>query len=198
MKILPARYRGRYLAPLLMIAGTTALAAPPVSVPAGTPLRTVIRQTIRTDTARRGDAITAELTAPLEVNGRVVAPEGSRVEGHVVSVTASGRLGRPAYLEFGFDQLIPTGGRPVKIVTSHYARTGDSHTKRDVGYIAGGAAVGAILGQVLGKNTQSTLEGAAAGAAAGTGLAAATGELDFEVEAGRVITLQLRKPILLR
>jgi outer membrane lipoprotein SlyB len=86
-------------------------------------------------------------------------------------------------------------GRRVPIRTSTFQRTGDTHTKRNAGYIAGGAAVGAILGQVLGRDTQSTLEGAAAGAAAGTGAAAATGDLDFEVEEGRPVAFTLEEPL---
>ena len=169
-----------------------------VTVPAGTPIRTVLKTTVGTATARTGDVIVTELAEPLTVKGRVVAPAGSRVEGRVIAATTSGRLARPATLEFKMTELTPTGGRPVKITTTHYFRKGQSHTKRDAEYIAGGAAVGAILGQVIGKNTESTLEGTAAGAVAGTGLAAATGELDFTVEAGRVVTVKLTKPVQMR
>lgn len=168
---------------------------PLLFVPAGTPIRTVIRQTIGTETARTGDVISAELVAPVEVAGGVVAPVGSRVEGRVIEATTSGRLSRPAFLEFEFTELTPKGGHPVRIATTHYVGKGDEHTKHDVGYIAGGAAVGALVGQLLGKNTQGTLEGAAGGLVAGTGAAALTGEKDFQVEAGRVITVNLERPI---
>ncbi len=166
-------------------------------VPAGTILRFVPDQTISTKTARSGDEITGELLDDvLADDGTVVAPSGTRVRGRIDNVTASGRLGGVAQLQFHLTDL-ELGRRRVPIRTSSYQRTGDSHTKRDAGYIAGGAAVGAILGQVFGRDTKATLEGAAAGAAAGTGVAAATGALDFEVEAGRPVAFTLEEPLVL-
>ena len=113
----------------------------------------------------------------------MAASSGSRVVGTVEHVVDSGKLARPAELRFRLTEIETRGGMtPVR--TSAYDRVGKTHTKRNVGYIAGGAAVGAILGQVLGKDTEGTLTGAAAGAAVGTGVAAATGDLDFTVDAG--------------
>jgi hypothetical protein len=52
-----------------------------------------------------------------------------------------------------------------------------------------------LHGQVLGCDSQSTLLGAAAGAAAVTGAAAATGQLDFEIQAGRTVAFTLEEPM---
>lgn len=60
------------------------------------------------------------------------------------------------------------------------------------------AGAGAILGQVLGKDTDSTLKGAAAGAVLGTGVAAATGDLDFTIEPGRTVAFTLEEPLRVR
>ena len=195
-------YLGRVVFSSLMLlsynasgdAGSDALART-VLVPAGTNITVALDQTVSTATAKAGDSVSAELVRPIVVKGELVAPKGSRVTGRVVSVARSGRLGGQSSLDVKLSEVVPTDGRPVRVVTSHYARTGKAHTERDIGYIAGGAAVGAILGQVFGKNTQSTLEGTAAGAAAGTGLAAVTGALDFELERGRVLTFLLRQSI---
>ena len=86
----------------------------------------------------------------------------------------------------------------IPIQTSAYERVGQTHTKRNVEYIAGGAAVGAIVGQVLGRDSGSTLKGAAAGAAVGTGVAAATGDLDFTIDAGRTVAFTLEQPVRVR
>lgn len=164
-------------------------------VPAGTILRFVPDQTISTKTVRAGDEVTGELLDDLVADDNtVVAPSGARVRGRIDNATASGRLGGVAQLQFHLSEL-EVNGRRIPIRTSTFQRTGDTHTKRDAGYIAGGAAVGAILGQVFGRDTKSTLEGAAAGAAAGTGVAAATGGLDFEVEAGRPVAFTLEEPL---
>ena len=164
-------------------------------VPAGTILRVKFDRGVSTATARVGDTVSGELLDDLLADDdTVVARSGSRVRGKVEHVVDSGKLARPAELRFRLTDL-EIGGRSVPLATSAYQRTGDTHTKRNAGYIAGGAAVGAILGQVFGRDTQSTLEGAAAGAAAGTGAAALTGDLDFEIEAGRPIAFTLEQPL---
>lgn len=165
-------------------------------VPSGTILRVAFDKTISTATARTGDTVSGELLDDLLADdGTVVAPSGSRVTARIENAVASGRLGGQAQLSFRLTELTPRGGRPIPLTTSLYQRTGEAHTKHDVEYIAGGAAVGALLGQLLGRDSDSTLKGAAAGAAAGTGVAAATGALDFEVQAGRTVAFTLEAPL---
>ncbi len=165
-------------------------------VPSGTILRVAFDKTISTATAKTGDTVPGELLDDLLADdGTVVAPSGSRVVGQVERAVASGRLGGRAELAFRLIELSPSRGRAVPISTSIYQRSGESHTKHDVEYIAGGAAVGALIGQVLGRDTESTLKGAAVGAAAGTGVAAATGALDFEIQAGRTVAFTLQQPL---
>lgn len=164
-------------------------------VPAGTILRVKLDRTVSTATSHEGETVSGELLDDLLAEDETVAaPSGSRVRGVVEHVVDSGKLARPAELKFRLTDL-EVGGRSVPISTSAYSRVGDTHTKRNAGYIAGGAAVGAILGQVLGRDTKATLEGAAAGAAAGTGVAAATGDLDFQIEAGRPVAFTLEQPL---
>ncbi len=164
-------------------------------VPPGTILRAKFDRTISTATAREGEVYSGELLDDLLAeDDTVVAPSGSRVHGKVEHVVDSGKLARPAELRFRLTDL-DVNGRTIAIATSAYQRIGDTHTKRNAGYIAGGAAVGAILGQVLGGNTKGTLEGAAAGAAAGTGVAALGGDLDFSIEAGRSTAFTLEQPL---
>ena len=166
-------------------------------VPVGTILRVKFDKTISTATARAGETASGDLLDDLLAEDEaVVAPSGSRVRGRVESVASSGKLAGAAQMTFRLTDL-EVGGRWIPISTSAYERKGDTHTKRNAGYIAGGAAVGALLGQVLGRDSSSTLKGAAAGAAAGTGVAALGGDLDFEIEAGRPIAFTLEEPLLL-
>jgi len=167
-------------------------------VPKGTILRVAFDEPISTATAKNGDTVRGRvLDDVLAEDGSIVAASGSRVTGRIDHVVDSGKLGRPAELKFGLTELETRGG-PVPIRTSSYERVGETHTKHNVEYIAGGAAVGAILGQVLGRDTGSTLKGAAAGAAVGTGVAAATGDLDFTIDAGRTVAFTLEEPIRIR
>jgi len=167
-------------------------------VPAGTILRVAFDEPISTAAARNGDTVRGRvLDDVLAEDGSIVAASGSRVTGRIEHVVDSGKLGRPAELKFHLTELETRGG-PVPIRTSSYERVGETHTKHNVEYIAGGAAVGAILGQVLGHDTESTLKGAAAGAAVGTGAAAVTGDLDFTIDAGRTVAFTLEEPIRIR
>jgi hypothetical protein len=178
-------------------------AEPPESasleVPAGTILRVAFNEPISTATAKVGDTVKGEvLDDILAEDGETVAvSSGGRVTGKIEHVVDSGKLARPAELRFRLTELETRSGM-VPITTSTYENTGQTHTKRNVGYIAGGAAVGAILGQVLGKDTESTLKGAAAGAAIGTGVAAASGDLDFQIDAGRTVAFTLQEPVRVR
>jgi len=167
-------------------------------VPEGTILRVAFDEAISTATAQVGDTVNGKLLDDiLADDGSVVAGSGSRVVGKIEHVIDSGKLARPAELRFRLTELNTRAGT-VPIQTSAYERVGKTHTKRNVEYIAGGAAVGAIIGQVLGKDTESTLKGAAAGAAVGTGVAAATGDLDFTIDAGRTVAFTLEQPVTIR
>jgi hypothetical protein len=167
-------------------------------IPQGTILRVAFDEPISTATAQVGDTVRGKLLDDvLADDGAVVASSGSRVTGKIEHVIDSGKLARPAELRFRLTDLETRSGM-VPIQTSAYDRVGKTHTKRNVEYIAGGAAVGAIVGQVLGKDTESTLTGAAAGAAVGTGVAAATGDLDFTIDAGRTVAFTLEQPVRVR
>jgi hypothetical protein len=167
-------------------------------VPEGTILRVAFDEAISTATSQVGDTVKGRLLDDiLADDGSVVAASGSRVVGKIEHVIDSGKLARPAELRFRLTELETRTGT-VPIQTSAYERVGKTHTKRNVEYIAGGAAVGAIIGQVLGKDTESTLKGAAAGAAVGTGVAAATGDLDFTIDAGRTVAFTLEQPVTIR
>jgi hypothetical protein len=167
-------------------------------VPEGTILRVAFDEPISTATARIGDTVRGRvLDDVLADDGSIVAASGSRVVGKIENVVDSGKLARRAELKFRLTDLETRAGNAA-IHTSAYERVGDPHTKRNVGYIAGGAAVGAILGQVLGQDTDSTLKGAAAGAAVGTGVAAVTGDLDFTIEPGRTVAFTLEEPLRVR
>lgn len=170
----------------------------PREIPQGTIVRVAFDESISTATAQVGQTVKGRLLDDLLADdGTVAASSGSRVTGKIEHVVDSGKLARPAELRFRLTELETRSGT-VPIQTSAYDRVGKTHTKRNVEYIAGGAAVGAIVGQVLGKDTDSTLKGAAAGAAVGTGVAAATGDLDFTIDAGRTVAFTLEAPVRVR
>ncbi len=76
----------------------------------GTLLKTRMLNTISTSTTMRGAKFTAELTEPIERNGRVILPVGSIVEGRVTEVRGGRRIsgGAALHLETS-DVTLPDG-----------------------------------------------------------------------------------------
>ena len=153
-------------------------------VPEGTILRVALDRTISSAMAKPGDSIRGELLDDLMADDGVrVASSGSRVTAKVEQATASGRSGGQAELTFRLSELTPPGGRTAAVASSAYEQRGETHTKHEAGYIAGGAAVGALIGQPASHDTKSTP------------IAAATGDLDVQVEAGRTVAFTLEQPL---
>jgi hypothetical protein len=180
---------------LLAVAFTGSAITRTIVVPAGTPIHFKLNRTINTATAKPGRAVSAELTAPIVINGTTVARAGSPAIVHISSVEASGRIGGSASLNFSLSSITLANGRTVAVHTSHYAREGKAHAKHNAAVITGGALLGALAGQAIGGNRDATAKGAAIGAGVGIAGAAATGKFDFEVGPGSRFRLTLRSPV---
>ena len=180
---------------LLTVALAGSAAARTIAVPAGTPIHFKLRSSISTATAKSGQSVPAELTAPIVINGATVARAGAPAVVYISSVEASGRIGGSASLNFSLSEITLANGSTVAVRTSHYARQGKAHVKHNATVIAGGAILGALAGQAIGHDRDATAKGAAIGAGVGIAGAAATGKFDFTVAAGRQFRLTLRSPI---
>src|SRR3989441_379820 len=167
-----------------------------VTVPAGTTLAVRLADTIDTGRASSGEEFGGTLAEPLVARGVEVAPAGSRVTGRVTNAVSSGRLNRPAELSLVVTSLTPEGGRPVEISTSAWAAKGQSHKKRDIEMIGGGAGVGALIGALAGKGKGAAI-GSAVGAGAGTAAAAATGKKEIVLAPETALTFTLTAPVTL-
>jgi hypothetical protein len=179
----------------LAVAFTGSAIARTVVIPTGTAVHFKLNRTINTATAKPGQSISAELTAPIVINGTTVARSGAPAVVHISSVEASGRIGGSASLNFSLSSITLANGRAVAVRTSHYAREGKAHAKHNATVITGGALLGALAGQAIGGNRDATAKGAAIGAGVGIAGAAATGKFDFEVGPGSRFRLTLRSPI---
>lgn len=163
-------------------------------VPAGTELEVKMNGTVSTQTAYVGQRFTTELVRPqADRDGRVVLPEGTRVEGRVVATKDAGRYGR-SELRLAFDRAVLPDGRSVDVQGS-LQRLGEGSAKKQGAIIAGSAAGGALLGQILGGDTESSVLGAiiGGGIAAGT-IGAKKGE-SVVVPAGTVLGVRLEEAV---
>ena len=153
-----------------------------VTVPSGTIFRLRMETGLSSETARIGDHFTASLISPILIDNRIIIPVGTRIGGHVTSVTPAKRLSRSGTIGIGFDSILLSDGRSVfvqgelvsintrpedqRIDEEGHVKGGDTDD-RSVVFIGGGVGVGAVIGAISGGG-----RGAAAGA--GTGAAMGT------------------------
>jgi hypothetical protein len=165
-----------------------------VTVPAGTTLEVRLVNALDTGSTPQGSSFEATLAAPLVVNGRDVAPVGSTATGTVENVVSSGRLNRPAELSLTLASLEPKGGEKVAISTSTVSMKGESHKKRDIEMIGGGAAVGALVGAIAGGKKGAAI-GTVVGGGGGTGAAAYTGKKEIHLAPETKLAFKLSEPV---
>jgi hypothetical protein len=170
-------------------AGASAVqaAATFITMPASTPIKVRLVDSIDTDVHVTGSVFRAALTDPIVVNGHTLFTSGAMAKGILNNVVESGRLKTPAELSFSITAIQDVNERWIDVGTNMITETKGSHTNREVAMIGGGAIVGGIIGKMINKDG-STEIGAAAGAAAGTGMAAATGKQDIFYGAGTEVT----------
>jgi hypothetical protein len=181
----------------LAMATKKALSAPRyvrVTVPAGTPLRITLNDTLQTNKNQEGDIFTGTLNGPLNLNGRTLIPDGSLFTGVITQLVKGGTLKTAPEIGFVITDFRLPGGKSYSVDTYTIYRKGRSHTARQIGMIGGGAAAGAIIGGIIG-NEKGAAIGAVAGAAAGTGASAATGRQNLIYPQGLTLTFQLEEPL---
>jgi hypothetical protein len=165
-----------------------------VTVPEGS--RVVVRlvNTLSTNRNRPGDTFEATLEEPLHVDGWLVAPKGSRVEGRVLESTPAGRVKGVAELSFDLVQLTTADGRQVDIRTAPFGQAADASHGDDMKKVGWGAGIGAIIGAIAGGGKGAAI-GAGAGAGAGAGTVLATRGKTAVVPTETRLTFRLSQPL---
>ena len=132
-------------------------------MPTGTIVLVRMASTVSSSSARAGDRFQGFLDSDLAVSGRLVAAQGSRVFGQVVSAEKGDKMkGQPSLTVTLTD--IEVGGRVIAFTTQPVAASGEKGTGAKK--VVGGAALGAGIGAIAGGGS---------GAAIGAGIGAATG-----------------------
>jgi hypothetical protein len=167
-----------------------------VTIPSGTTLSLSLTSAVASDTSRVEDAVGAELTQAVTVDGRDVLPAGSTMAGQVTSAEASGRVKGRAQVAFRFNTLT-TGGTKYDVQTAGISRMAAATKSEDATKIGIGAGAGAVVGGLLGGKSGAA-KGAAVGGGAGTGLVLATKGQEMRLAPGADVTTTLTAPLTVR
>ena len=165
----------------------------PVTLAAGTPLKIRTLTELSTKSAATGDSFSATLAEPLVVEGKVIAPRGTQVEGRVVNSDPGGRVKGVATISVRLTQL-RVRDRNVAIETRAIARQAHATKRKDAVKVGIGAGIGAAIGAIAGGGEGAAI-GAASGGAAGTGVVLATHGDPAVIGAESVLTFKLTAPV---
>jgi hypothetical protein len=166
---------------------------PSVTIGAGTPIKIRTETELSTKSAKTGDSFTATLAEPIVIEGKAIAPRGSRVSGRIVESDPGGRVKGVATISIRLTSL-RVGDRNVEIETRAVARQAHTTKRKDAVEVGIGAGIGAAIGAIAGGG-QGAAIGAASGGAAGTGLVLATHGDPAVIGAESVLTFKLTAPV---
>ena len=166
-----------------------------VTLPVDTELQVEFLDELSSEVNFVGDPFMTRVAQDVVVNGTLVVPAGSEIQGTVAEVTPAKKIGGQASLALNFDRLRTPDGETATISAS-LVEAGEKQTKKDALTIGGAAAGGAILGRILDKDhgKKGTRLGALIGAAAGTAVAAKNQGDPVLIERGMLSGLVLNQP----
>jgi hypothetical protein len=167
-------------------------------VPSGTLMSVEFNERLSSDESQAGQRFTARVIDPVTVDGRTAIAVGSVVQGKVVEVVPSKRIGGKARLSLDFDSVRVGSRDEVPIEASLHSQA-KGQTKKDAATIGGATAGGAILGRIIGhqrdQDADGTAVGAVVGAAIGTAIAASNQGEAATIPAGATVTIRLDTPV---
>jgi hypothetical protein len=182
--------------------GAISTAAGDFVVPDGQVLTARLETDLTTRTAQTGDRFTMTVTSPAQFQGSVI-------EGHVASVSRSGRITGRSDLSLNFDTIRYQGrtyqfagfiesvrgmnGETVQVDNEGSVRDDDSRGSTTAQRAAIGTAVGAIIGAIAGGGKGAAI-GAILGAGAGAGSVYVQGREDLELLSGSELTIRASAP----
>jgi hypothetical protein len=165
-----------------------------VNIPEGTKLRVALLSPLSSDKSRPGDEFDASLIEPIVIDGKTVIAKGAKLRGRVVDAEDSGRVKGLARLELTLTEIVPNGGKAIRLSTRSFTSVAESTKKRDAAVIGGSAGVGAAIGAIAGGKKGAAI-GAAVGGGAGTGTVLATKGAEVEFDREHPLTFTLSKPL---
>jgi hypothetical protein len=134
-----------------------------VEIPAGTPVRVQMVDTVDSSVNHAGEIFNATLVSPIVVDDQIVVPAGTNMEVKLTNAKSAGHMTGQSELALELVRM-EFQGKSYSLASSDYQQKGSSRGKRTAETVGGGAVLGTLLGAVIGGG-----KGAAIGAATGAG-----------------------------
>jgi hypothetical protein len=163
-----------------------------VTVPAETKLTLRLVDAASSESSRMEEAVAAEVSEAVAVDGVIAIPAGSLVRGVVTEAQPAGKVKGRASLALQFTELTIDGARYP--IDARFARTAPSSASSDAKKIGVPAIGGAVIGGIIGGKKGAAI-GAAAGGGAGAAVVLTTPGAPVRLAAGTELSLTIGKPI---
>jgi hypothetical protein len=177
------------------------------SLPVGTAIRIKLQTPLSTAVSKRGDRFNGRVLEAVKMNGRVIIPVGTALEGEVVRAQEMRRIRglptldlRPQVLTLPDGMrytvnanFVDTNYRPALDVNEEGEIKGSGHDRGDVIETAAGAGIGTAIGAKVG-GVKGAFIGAGVGATASL-VHWLTKTKSAEVPAGTELILELSRPM---
>jgi hypothetical protein len=161
-----------------------------MTIPAGTRVVAALGTHLSSDTNHAGDPFVATTTEAIVIDGKTVAPAGTKIRGGLRDVQASGRVKGRARMTLAYEEIVDAAGNAHTISAQPLTLQAASDTHGDVEKIAAGGILGAVIGGIAGGGKGAAI-GAGAGAGAGTVLMLATKGDDVELNPGQKLYVHM-------
>jgi len=196
------------LAPLVIILPALSMAA---EIPQGAHALLRLVNSVSTRTAREGDYVYLRTATPIAVNGQIVVPAESYVQGVVSHAQRSGRVKGHAELGIRIETLTLAGGKVIqvaprlasvdsegsdqKVVTDENQVRQGGNRGSDAARIATLSGTGAAIGGLADRSWKAA--GIGAGVGGGVGLASVllTRGREVELRQGSTIDVVFDRPV---
>jgi hypothetical protein len=181
-----------------------------ITIPSGTKVPLILKQSISTSNARPGDPIYASTNFPVIVDDKVVLPAGCYVQGVIDEVKRAGRVKGRAEILVHFRTIVLPSGYAVPLGAavegapdSDDSKVKDSEGKiqekgqkgHDAKTVAEGAGIGASVGSMATRTGKGALAGGGIGAAGGLIATLLTRGADVKLPAGSTLDMVLERSV---
>ena len=154
-----------------------------ITLPAGTAIRLALDAPLSSESAVTGDALSAETTSPVRIEGVEAVPPGSRLTGRVTHASSAAQSAGRGEMTLEFDSLELPGGGSIPLRARPLGLRAPAARKKDNALVTGLSEVGAAVGGLIGGRK---------GAAAGTVVGGTAGAVMVTTSQGREVALAAR------